>query len=86
MKTFELEIITPEKAIFKGTVSSIVVPATDGKIGILANHAKLIASLDPGPVKVEVFPPIGQKLNPDRRFNSLLPPKKFPAKYLLFWE
>jgi F-type H+-transporting ATPase subunit epsilon len=52
MKTFELEIITPERTIFKGAVTSVVVPATEGKMGILANHAHLVSSLEPGPMKV----------------------------------
>src|SRR6478672_5457228 len=52
MKTFQLEIISPEKTLFSGAVTSVVVPATDGKMGILANHAQLIASLEAGPMKV----------------------------------
>jgi F-type H+-transporting ATPase subunit epsilon len=52
VKTFQLEIITPERSIFKGPVTSVVVQATGGKMGILANHAPLVASLDPGPMKV----------------------------------
>jgi F-type H+-transporting ATPase subunit epsilon len=52
MKTFQLEIITPERTIFQGPVTSLVVPATEGKTGILANHAPLIASLEAGPMKV----------------------------------
>ena len=52
MKTFKLEIITPEQVIFDGPVTSIVVPATGGKLGVLANHAPLISSLEPGPMKV----------------------------------
>jgi F-type H+-transporting ATPase subunit epsilon len=52
MKTFQLEIITPERTIFSGPVSSIVVPATEGKMGILANHAPLLSSLDAGPMTV----------------------------------
>jgi F-type H+-transporting ATPase subunit epsilon len=52
VKPFQLEIITPEKTIFAGSVGALVVPATGGSMGILANHAPLIASLDPGVVKV----------------------------------
>jgi F-type H+-transporting ATPase subunit epsilon len=52
VKTFQFEIITPERTIFSGPVASVVVPATGGKMGILANHAPLVASLDAGPMKV----------------------------------
>jgi F-type H+-transporting ATPase subunit epsilon len=52
VKTFNLEIITPERTIFTGPVSSLVVPATGGKMGVLANHAPLVASLEAGVMKV----------------------------------
>jgi len=52
MKPFKLEIISPERTTFSGSVTSVVVPATGGKMGVLANHAPIIASLDAGPMKV----------------------------------
>jgi F-type H+-transporting ATPase subunit epsilon len=52
MKPFQLEIITPERTVFSGAVGSLVVPATGGKMGVLANHAPIVASLEPGPMKV----------------------------------
>ena len=47
-----LEIISPDKKIFSGTVKSIVVPGSDGSLGILENHAPLIASLKKGFVAI----------------------------------
>ena len=52
MKSFQLEIITPEHTVFSGPVTSIVVPATAGRMGVLANHAAMVASLEPGSMKV----------------------------------
>jgi F-type H+-transporting ATPase subunit epsilon len=52
MKLFQLELITPESTIFTGDVTSVRVPVDGGSIGILANHAPLIATLDAGPMKV----------------------------------
>ena len=49
-KTFRLEILTPEKAIFSGMVVSLVAPGTIGSLGILANHAPLMTTLVPGTV------------------------------------
>ncbi len=49
----KLEIITPEKSLFEGTVSEMVVPGTDGLLGILDNHAPLISTLAKGTVKVK---------------------------------
>jgi len=47
-KQFQLDIITSERAIYHGIVSSLVVSSALGYMGILANHAALIANLIPG--------------------------------------
>jgi len=47
-----LDIISPDKKIFSGEVEAIVVPGTEGSIGILNHHAPLISTLDAGQVKV----------------------------------
>ena len=39
-----LEIITPEKELYKGEVDSITLPGTDGEFGILKNHAPIIST------------------------------------------
>lgn len=48
MNTFLLEILTPEKPFFKGECKSIVLPLTDGMIGIMANHSPLTAAIGNG--------------------------------------
>ncbi|MEW6027183.1 MAG: F0F1 ATP synthase subunit epsilon [Planctomycetota bacterium] len=48
MKSFELEIITPESTVFKGRVSSLVFPAHSGYMGVLAGHASFAGSLGAG--------------------------------------
>ena len=47
-----LEILSPEKLIFKGVAESIQLPGKDGSFGILENHAPIIATLKKGVVKV----------------------------------
>lgn len=47
-----LEIITPEKTLFKGEVESLNVPGSKGPFTILHNHAPIISILDQGSVKV----------------------------------
>ena len=47
-----LEIITPEKAIFKGEASSVKLPGTTGEFEILNNHAPIISTLTKGNVRV----------------------------------
>lgn len=48
----KLEIITPDKKLFEGEAKSIVVPGSEGSLGILNNHAPMIASLKKGTVKI----------------------------------
>lgn len=50
--TFSLNIITPEKVFFDGETTQIIVRTTEGDIGVLANHTRLVASLPSGPLKV----------------------------------
>lgn len=44
-KTFKLEIITPEKVVYSGSVQSICADGTEGSFGVLAGHAPLITEL-----------------------------------------
>lgn len=45
-----LEIITPDKTIFKGDVDAATFPGSKGSFQVLKNHAALISSLDKGKV------------------------------------
>jgi F-type H+-transporting ATPase subunit epsilon len=49
-KIFNLEIIAPGKLIYKGEVVSLVVPAELGYLGVLADHAPLIANIVRGKI------------------------------------
>lgn len=48
-----VEIITPDKELFKGEAKSVTVPGVDGSMGFLNNHAPLITVLKAGEVKVK---------------------------------
>ena len=48
-----VEIITPDKELFKGEAHSVTVPGVDGSLGFLNNHAPLITVLKAGDVKVK---------------------------------
>ena len=43
-----LEIITPEKVIYKDEVSEVIVPTVDGEIAILPLHVNLLTQVNPG--------------------------------------
>ena len=48
-----LDIITPDKKIYSGEITSVSVPGTVGRFQILKNHAPIISTLVKGIVKVE---------------------------------
>jgi F-type H+-transporting ATPase subunit epsilon len=52
MDNMKLEIITPDKKLFEGEAKSLTVPGSEGSLGILNNHAPMIASLKKGTVKI----------------------------------
>ena len=47
-KQFDLNIITQSKTVYKGRASSLIAPAELGYLGVLADHAPLIANLKNG--------------------------------------
>lgn len=51
--TVQASVISPERMLFDGTVSSIVAPAFDGEIGILSRHAPLVTLLGRGVLRLE---------------------------------
>ena len=48
----KLEIITPDKKLYEGTVKSAVFPGSEGSFGVLDNHAPMIATLSQGKVEL----------------------------------
>lgn len=47
-----LEIVTPDKKVFEGEVSSVTFPGADGEFQVLSNHAPLISALGKGKVSI----------------------------------
>ena len=48
MAAFALEIVTPERVVYSGQVTSLQAPGTEGSFGVMAGHMPLLASLDIG--------------------------------------
>jgi F-type H+-transporting ATPase subunit epsilon len=48
-----LDIITPDRKVFSGEVSSVTVQGTQGQFQVLNGHAAIISTLDKGPIKVK---------------------------------
>ncbi len=47
-----LVVLTPEKEIFHGDVTSVKVPGINGQFEILRNHAPIVAALGQGEVRI----------------------------------
>jgi F-type H+-transporting ATPase subunit epsilon len=47
-----LEILTPEKKVFSGSVYGVQLPGEDGMFEVLEKHAPLVASLKSGRLKI----------------------------------
>ena len=48
MKSFQIEILTPQKAVYSGQAEALTLKGALGYFGVLAGHAPLIARLAPG--------------------------------------
>jgi len=49
---FEVEVLTPEGEVFSGEVRQVSTRTVVGEIGILANHAPLLAALRPAELRL----------------------------------
>jgi F-type H+-transporting ATPase subunit epsilon len=49
-KLFSLSIITSDKVLYEGKVTSLIVPAALGYLGVLVDHAPLVATLGSGKI------------------------------------
>lgn len=52
MRTFRLEIVTPDGLIYDGEAQSLLVHTTDGDVEILRGHTDLIAPVDIGRARI----------------------------------
>jgi F-type H+-transporting ATPase subunit epsilon len=48
----KVSVISPESVLFEGDTDSVVAPAFDGEVGILTDHAPLMALLGDGQLRL----------------------------------
>jgi F-type H+-transporting ATPase subunit epsilon len=47
-----LEIVTPEARVYSDTIDTVVIPTTEGEIGILPGHIPLLTRVESGELRV----------------------------------
>lgn len=52
--TFKCSVVTPEASVLETEAKHVNLPAHDGQIGILANHAALLMKLGEGKLTVDL--------------------------------
>ena len=50
--SFNLQIISPDKSVFDEEIEMVIVPGSEGDIGVLSNHMPLITSLRLGNIYI----------------------------------
>lgn len=49
-----LEIVTPDRKVYSRQVDSVVLPTTQGEVGVLPGHLPLLTMLDAGELQAQV--------------------------------
>ena len=52
MAGLHFELVSPARLLFSGDVESVVIPGTEGEMGIFPGHAPVLSTLKPGVVTV----------------------------------
>lgn len=51
---FNFELVSPERLLLSEKVSEVVIPATEGEMTVMANHAPTMTTIKPGVVTVKL--------------------------------
>ena len=49
----DVSLISPEATVFEGKASQVIVPAWDGQLGVLPDHAPIIVLLGEGDLRID---------------------------------
>jgi F-type H+-transporting ATPase subunit epsilon len=52
MATLRLEIVTPEATIFSEDVEMVVLPGSEGELGVYPKHVPLLTTVKPGELRI----------------------------------
>ena len=51
-KSFQVGIYSRDKVVYEGQAISLIVPSVSGYLGVLANHAPIVAKLSSGKITI----------------------------------
>lgn len=54
MEAFQVHILAADQTFYEGPCLSLTIPASDGELGILANHSPMIAAVKPGTLRYQI--------------------------------
>lgn len=75
MTTLRFSLVAPEKTLFDQDVTMVVIPGSEGDIGVLPQHAPLLTLLRPGVVTVYEEARVLVKIFVDGGFCEVTPEK-----------
>src|SRR5690554_5478894 len=52
-EAFKFELVSPERLLVSEQVESVIIPATEGEMTVMANHAPVMTTVKPGVVTVK---------------------------------
>ena len=52
MADFNFELVSPERVLMSETIEHVVLPGSEGQLGVLAGHAPAVVALKPGMITV----------------------------------
>jgi F-type H+-transporting ATPase subunit epsilon len=69
----DLEIVSPEKLLLSRAVDMVVIPAAEGEIGVLPQHAPMIVLLRGGSVRIYAGSQVTERLFVSGGFAEITP-------------
>lgn len=48
MASLSFDLVSPERLVFSGAVTEVIVPGSEGEFGVMGGHAPFIGTLKPG--------------------------------------
>jgi len=73
MATIKFELVSPERVIVSANVEHVVLPGSEGELGVLPGHAPAVVTLKPGVVSVLTGGTASQRLFVNGGFAEINP-------------